>query len=73
MNTPVVAFALSRPIEATRREREIVNVAETDPEDRLAEVTSMISRWCARRSGPGSAPRTTATMVQEVEVPDAAG
>ena len=31
----------------------------------LAEVTSLVSGWCARLSGPRSAPRTTATLVRE--------
>ena len=39
----------------------------------LTEVTSRGSRVWVRRSGPRSAPRTTQTRVQAVEVPDAAG
>jgi hypothetical protein len=38
----------------------------------LAEVTSMISRWCARLVSPRSAKRTTKTLVQAWEAPDAA-
>jgi predicted site-specific integrase-resolvase len=60
-------------LKAAGREMEVVNPAETDPEDLLSDLTSMVSRWCARRSGPGSAQRTTAKMVQKVEVSDAAG
>ena len=37
----------------------------------LAEVTSLVSRWCVRRSGPRSAPRHTEPLVQAVEAPDA--
>jgi hypothetical protein len=39
----------------------------------LADVTSLVSRLCARRSGPVSAQRITENMVQEWEAPDAAG
>ena len=41
--------------------------------DLLADVTSLVSRWCARRSGPRSIQRRTETLVQELEAPDAAG
>ena len=41
--------------------------------DLLAEVTSLVSGWCARRAGPQSAHRTTSNMLQEGEAPDAAG
>ena len=60
-------------LEAAGREREAVTMAETDLEDLLAEVPSMVSRWCAQRSGPRSAPRNTEHMVQEVEALAAAG
>ena len=59
-------------LKAAGREMEVITTAETDPENLLAEVTSMVSRWCARRSGPRSTPRTTEKMVQEWEAPDAA-
>ena len=65
--------SIETELEAAGREMEVVNTAETDPEDLLSEVTSMVSGWCARRSGPRSAPRTTANMVQEWEASDAAG
>src|SRR5690242_504302 len=55
------------------REMEVVTPVETDTEDLLAEVTSLVSGWCARRSGTQSAPRTTEHLVQEGEAPDAAG
>jgi hypothetical protein len=39
----------------------------------FADVTSLVSHFCARLSGPRSAQRTTETMVQELEAPDATG
>ena len=39
----------------------------------LAEVTSLVSRWCVRRSGPRSAPRHTESRVRALAAPDAAG
>jgi hypothetical protein len=38
----------------------------------LVYLTSMISRWCARLSGPRSTQRRTENLVQELEVPHAA-
>jgi len=37
----------------------------------FAEVTSMVTRWCVRRSGPRSAKRKTETLLQALEAPDA--
>ena len=41
--------------------------------DLLADVTSLVSGWCARRSGPRSALRRTETLVLAWEAPDAVG
>ena len=41
--------------------------------DLLADVTSLVSRWCARLVSPRSAPRRTETLVQAWEAPDAVG
>ena len=60
-------------LEVAGRELEVVPPAEPESEALLADVTSIVSGWCARRSEPWSAPRTTATLVQEWEAPDAAG
>jgi predicted site-specific integrase-resolvase len=60
-------------LKATEREIEVVNTAETATEDLLADVTSLVSRCCARRSGPRSAPRAPAHRVQAGEAQGAAG
>ena len=39
----------------------------------LAEVTSLVSRWCVRLVSPRSIRRRTETLVQAWEAPDAAG
>ena len=39
----------------------------------LAEVTSLVSGWCVRRSGLCSASRQTEPLVLALEAPDAAG
>ena len=39
----------------------------------LADVTSLVSGWCVRGSGPRSAQRKTEYMVQPWEAPDAVG
>ena len=40
--------------------------------DLLADVTSMVSRWCVRLVSPRSIRRRTETLVQAWEAPDAA-
>jgi putative resolvase len=74
MKTPVLAFALWKPcVRTAGREMEVVNAAEMDPEDLLADVTSLVYSLCARLSGQRSVPRKTEKRVQELEAPDAAG
>ena len=59
-----------RPIDATAlASKHLWNAANS----LLADVTSIVSRLCARRSGPRSAKRKTETRVQAWEAPDAAG
>src|SRR5215472_1115451 len=60
-------------LKAAGRELEVVTPAETESEAHFADVTSMVSGLCAHLSGPRSAPRTTETLVQVLEAPDAAG
>ena len=59
----------ARPIDAAAcASQHLWNAAN----DLLADVTSMGSRWCVRLVSPRSAQRTTETLVQALEAPDAA-
>ena len=70
-NTPFGFGSSETLLKADGGKMEVVTPAEPESEVHLAEVTSIVSGWCARRSGPRSAPRTTANMVQDWEAPDA--
>jgi hypothetical protein len=59
----------ARPIAAAACASKYLWNAANSP---FAEVTSVVSGWCARRSGPGSAQRRTETLVLAWEAPDAA-
>lgn len=48
------------------------NEAENKTEDLLADLTSIISRFCARLSGQRRAKRKTATIVRELEAKEGA-
>jgi hypothetical protein len=59
-----------RPIDATAfASKHLWNAAN----DLLADVTSMVSRWCARLNEQQSAQLTTEKLVQVLEAFDAAG
>lgn len=53
------------------REIEVVNTAENDTEDLIADLISIIDSFCARLYGQRRAKRKTAKIVQELEAPDA--
>jgi predicted site-specific integrase-resolvase len=55
------------------REIEVVNTAENDTEDLIADLTSIIYSFCARLYGQRSAKRKPEKIVQELEAPDAIG
>ena len=60
----------ARPIAAAACASKYLWNAANSP---FAEVTSVVSGWCARRSGPRSTQRKTENLVQALEAPDAAG
>ena len=53
------------------REIEVVNQAENNTEDLLADLTSIIYSFCARLYGQRRAKRQTEKIVQELEAQDA--
>jgi len=55
------------------REIEVVNTAENDTEDLIADLTSILYSFCARLYGQRRAKRKTEKIVQELEAPDAIG
>lgn len=55
------------------REIEVVNTAENDTEELIADLTSIIYSFCARLYGQRRAKRKTEKIVQELEAPDAIG
>ena len=59
----------ARPIDAAACASKYLWNAANSP---FADVTSVVSGWCARLVSPRSAPRRTEYMVQAWEAPDAA-
>jgi len=55
------------------REIEVVNQAENSTEDLVADLTSIVYSFCARRYGQRRATRKTEQIVQEVEADHAPG
>lgn len=58
-------------LHASGREIEVVNQAENNTEDLLADLTSIIYSFCARLYGQRRAKRKTERIVQELEGEDA--